>query len=222
MLGFSGLPPRPRSDSASQFPTEGGSAPRRPLSASLPVPRAARPLRPRRPTYRARSPSHHLQQAPAASLRLGTLPASQALAGGHVTDGRRAPARVRTPAWPASASAAYPTARVRAAAGFPVVSSERAARLGAVWNSTWSTPSACPSLTVRVKLGSPAQWAVSNSQNCKSRPVLESQWQSAACDGNGKDRHRTPDCKHCNSHRCAECWTRARLSLGKILVWRDL
>lgn len=97
VLGFPGRPPRPRSDSASQFPTGGGSAPRLPLRASLLVPRAARPLCPRRPTYRARSPSHHLQRAPAASVSLGTLPASRALAGGHVTDGRRAPCACARP-----------------------------------------------------------------------------------------------------------------------------
>lgn len=118
VLGFSGRPPRPRSDSASQFPTGGGSAPRRPMPASPPVPRAARALRPRRPAYRARSPSHYLQRVPAASLSPGTLPASRALAGGHVTDGRRARVRVRTPAGPAWASAAYPAARAGAAAGF--------------------------------------------------------------------------------------------------------
>lgn len=45
------------------------------------------------PAYRAGSPPRHRQRAPAASLSLRPLPASRALAGGHVTAGRRAGAR---------------------------------------------------------------------------------------------------------------------------------
>ena len=48
-----------------------------------------------RPAYLARSPPRHRQRAPAASLCLRPLPASRALAGGHVTDGRRAGAGAR-------------------------------------------------------------------------------------------------------------------------------
>lgn len=77
-----------------------------PCPPRYPCPARLGPSARANPTYRARPPSRHRQRAPAASLRLGTLPASRALAAGHVTDGRRAPVRVRTPAGPALASAA--------------------------------------------------------------------------------------------------------------------
>lgn len=102
--GFLGRPPRPRSDSAFQLPTGGGSAPCGPMpGTAAPAPRSFGPNARVRPTHRARSPPSHHQLALGASLRLRTLPASEAPARGHVTDGRRSGVRVRTLASPARA-----------------------------------------------------------------------------------------------------------------------
>lgn len=101
-------------------PTVGRSVPRGPVPGSAaPAPRSSGPSGRVRPTHRARSPPRHRQRAPAASQRLRTLPASQALARGHVTDGRRSRVRVRTPRSPARALGTRPPSvpRGREAAG---------------------------------------------------------------------------------------------------------
>lgn len=96
-LGSSGRPPRPAPalTQHSSLP-QGAGALRAGLaqlgsrcSKGRRPPARARP----HPAYRAGSPPRHRQRAPAASLSLRPLPASRALAGGHVTAGRRAGAR---------------------------------------------------------------------------------------------------------------------------------
>lgn len=137
VLGFSVRPPPP--PLWLSIPASHRGRERSPPGGAGLTDRASRRLGPSargRLTYPAGSPPRHRQRAPAASSPR-TLPASQALAGGHVTDGRRAGAGARAHAYGPSGS--HRSCGGDCWVGFPGHGNE-----GNVWRHTPSTVPLAP------------------------------------------------------------------------------